>query len=489
MRTIRLLTAIIFAIFISTPYLSGAENTYPGAKDSSIGKNNLISMDFQDANLKTVLKVFSQQSGLNFIASQNVQERTVTVYFDNVKVDDALNYLMNANSLIYEQEPGTNIFLVKETGKSEIETITKIYELKYAQLSAPDKKGGGSGEKDPTKSASDSGGDKSGAADIVGIVKSILSKNGKIVADKRSNSLIIMDVPSQFPVIEDLLARLDIRTPQVRIKVEVLETTTKLIESLGVNWEDGIFGIYTGPSHNTIFPMNNGLGRNNSSGEGIKAPGLFDMTSTKSTITALINNSDTKILARPQVMTMNNETARIELSSKEKASKTTTTSAVGNSGSTTGDTYEEADTGVILEVTPQISKDGYVTMNLKPSVTELEVSRFTGPPPAFDTRTRSAETTVIIKDGETVVIGGLIKSNHSGSINKVPFFGDIPVLGAAFRYKAKENTDRELIIFITPTIVKDSSSVALGSISEREQEKPKAVREKEVNTVLDLFGG
>ena len=485
MKTIRILTAIMFAIFISAPYVSGAENTYAVAKDSTLGKNNLISMDFQDANLKTVLKIFSQQSGLNFIASQNIQERTVTVYFDNVKVQDALNNLMNANGLVYEQEPGTNIFIVKETGKPEIETITKIYELKYAQLSAPAKKSEASGEKDPTKNAADSEGSKSGAADIVAIVQSILSKNGKVIADKRSNSLIIMDVPSQFPIVEDLLARLDIRTPQVRIEVEVLETTTKLIESLGVNWEDGIFGIYTGPSHNTIFPMNNSLGRNNSSGEGIKTPGLFDMTSTKGTITALMNNTDTKILARPQVMTMNNETAKIELSSKEKASKTTTTSAVGTSGATTGDTYEEADTGVVLEVTPQISRDGYITMNLKPSFTELELSRFVN---AYDTRKRATETTVMIKDGETVVIGGLIKAKNEHGLKKVPFLGDIPFLGSAFRYKSKNDEDRELIIFITPTIVKDVS-YALGNVSEREQEKPKAVREKEVNSILDLFGG
>ncbi|MDP2910734.1 MAG: secretin N-terminal domain-containing protein [Candidatus Omnitrophota bacterium] len=488
MKTIRLITAIIFAIFISAPYVSGAANTYVGAKDSSLGKNNQISMDFQDANLKTVLKVFSQQSGLNFIASQNVQDRTVTVYFDNVKVEDALNYLMNANSLIYEQESGTNIFIVKETGKPEIETITKIYELKYAQLSAPAKKSAGSAEQDSTKASSGSEGGKSGEAEIISILQNILSKNGKVVADKRSNSLIIRDVPSQFPIIEDLLARLDVRTPQVRIKVEVLETTTKLIESLGINWADGIFGIYTGPVVNTIWPMNNNLGRNfpsGTSGEVIKTAGTFSMASTSGTITALINNSDTKILARPQVMTMNNETARIELSSKEKASKTTTTSAVGNSGSTTGDTYEEKDTGVILEVTPQISKDGYITMNLKPSFTELELSRFTN---AYDVHKRATETTVMIKDGETVVIGGLIKSKNEHGLKKVPFLGDIPILGAAFRYKTQNDQDRELIIFITPSIVKDIS-YALGNISEREQEKPKAVREKEVNTVLDLFGG
>ncbi|MDP2920857.1 MAG: type II and III secretion system protein, partial [Candidatus Omnitrophota bacterium] len=151
-----------------------------------------------------------------------------------------------------------------------------------------------------------------------------------------------------------------------------------------------------------------------------------------------------------------------------------------------GNTYQESDTGVVLEVTPQISKDGYVTMNLKPSVTELELSRFSG---AYDTHKRGTETTVMVKDGETVVIGGLIKAKHERGVKKVPFLGDIPIVGAAFRYKTRDDSDKELIVFITPIIVKDSSYAALGSISEREQESPKAVREKEINTVLDLFGG
>ncbi|MCX5693206.1 MAG: hypothetical protein NTX47_05955 [Candidatus Omnitrophica bacterium] len=479
MKTIRLLAAIMFAIFVSVPF-SFAADGYP--KDVSPGKGNLISMDLQNAKLDAVLKAFSQQSGLNFIANQDVvKDKTVTVYFDNVKVGDALNYIMSANNLIYEQEPGTNIFIVKETGKSGVETITKIYELKYAQLNAPAKNSTGSSEQ----------------AEIISVIKSILSKNttdkgvnAMIIADKRSNSLIITDVPSQFPIIENLLTRLDVRTPQVMIKVEVLETTTKAVENLGINWS-GTFGAYQGPIANTIWPMNNSLGRNYSSGSDgvvIKTAGSLSLSGFTATISALLNNTDTKILARPQVMAMNNETARIELSSKEKSAIINTVTSVGSgTGATTsGNTYDEKDTGVILEVTPQISKDGYVTMSLKPSVTELELSRFTG---AYDTHKRATETTVMVKDGETVVIGGLIKSKHEGGVKKVPFFGDIPVLGAAFRYKSKDDADRELIIFITPHIVKDTSSYALGSISEREQEKPKVIREKEVNSVLDLFGG
>jgi len=106
----------------------------------------------------------------------------------------------------------------------------------------------------------------------------------------------------------------------------------------------------------------------------------------------------------------------------------------------------------------------------------------------YDLSFRTAEVKVMVSDGETVVIGGLISKDKEESLRKVPFLGDIPFLGAAFRYKAKDEEDRELLIFITPHIVKEAT-YALGDISEREQEKPKAIREKKIRNVLDLLGG
>ena len=481
MKTIRIFIAIMFTIFASVPF-SFAADTY--TKSISPDKNNLISMDFQGANLKTVLKVFSQQSGLNFIASQNVQERTVTVYFENVKVEEALDYIMNANNLVYEQEPGTNIFIVKETGKPKVETITKIYELKYAQLNSLDK------DKDKDKSDKSESDKSKSDAGIESIIKGVLSENGKILADKRSNSLIITDVPSRFPIVENLLSRLDVRTAQVIIRAEILETSTSLVESLGIKWS-GDFGIYTGPTTNTIWPMNNSLGRNNSSGQGISSPGSFSLGTTSATISALLSSADTKTLARPQIMTLNNETAEIDINSNDTIETETSYDTVGNTAIPRikfirADKDERP--GITLTVTPTISKSDFITMVIEPKLITKTLSDFaTTDNKVFDLGFRTAKTTVMVKDGETVVIGGLIKTDNDGGLKKIPFFGDIPILGAAFRYKSKSNTDRELIIFITPNIIKDSY-YTVSNVSEREQEKPKAIREKEVNTVLDLFG-
>lgn len=472
MKIVRLITAFIFTFFVSYPSMA-TNGDYAVSTKAGPSPSNLVSMDFQDANLKTVLKIFSQQSGLNFVASQNVQDRTVTIYFDNVTVEDALNYIMNANNLIYEQEPGSNIFIVKESGRPSVETMTKIYELKYAQLSKP-----------PTEES-----EEEEDADIISVIEGVITESGKVIADKRSNSLIVTDVPSQFVIIEEVLARLDIRTPQVMIEAEILETTTTVADKLGISWS-GSFGVYTGPVHDTVWPLRGRFGKDSPDvGEGISATGDFDLSGTTATIRALLSDTDTRVLARPKVLTLNNETAKIELTAETAVASITTTSGA-EGASTTSTSAERIDTGITLEVTPQINKDGYITMHIEPSVIVPVLSTYfkSGDTTFVDPYKRSTDTTVRVKDGETIIIGGLISKEDSYGFSKVPFLGDIPLLGLAFRYKSSDEQDKELIIFLTPYIVKDTLS-PIEKISEREQERPKAVREKEIKTVLDMLGG
>ena len=471
MKIMRLFFAVVLTLFMSSPSIASDGNYgVPGKAGPAL--ENLVSMDFQDANLKTVLKVFSQQSGLNFVASQNVEDRTVTIYFDSVTIEDALNYIMSANSLVYEQDQGSNIFIVKESGKPAIETLTKIYELKYAQLSPPPTEEG-SEEKD---------------AEIVSVIRGLITESGKMVTDKRSNSVIITDVPSQFAVIEDVLARLDTRTQQVMIEAEIIETSTTVADKLGISWS-GAFGVLTGPNANTVWPLMGRFNKDSAIGEGINTTGTFDLSGMTATLRALLSDTDTRILARPKVLTLNNETAKIELTAETAVATVTTTTDTGSSTSTTSTGAERIDTGITLEVTPQINKDGYITMHIKPSVTVPVLSTYfkTGSAVFVDPQTRSTETTIMVKDGETVIIGGLISREDSYGFTKVPFLGDVPLLGIAFRYKSTDESDKELLIFITPRILKEHG-YTLANISEREQEKPKAIRDKKIKTVLDLFG-
>jgi len=476
-KILRLLTAVMFVLFTLSPAIA-IEVDYSIPAKARPSPESLVSMDFQDANLKTVLKIFSQQSGLNFVASENVKNRTVTIYFDNVSVGDALNHIMSANNLVYEQKPGSNIFIVKESGKPLIETLTKIYELKYAQLAPPptDEEGGEKEEKE---------------AEIVPVLRGVLSKNGNIVADKRSNSLIITDVPSQFAIVEQVLERLDVRTQQVMIEAEIIETTTAVADKLGLDWT-GTFGVYAGPTHNTLWPLRGNFSKDATAdiGEGFSATGSVNLSGMGATLNAILSDANTKILARPKVLTLNNETAIIELTAETAVASITTIASSEGVATEASNTAERIETGITLKVTPQINKDGYITMRIEPTVIVPVLSKFfqgSGTDAKFvDPQTRSAETTVMVKDGETVVIGGLISKNDTHSAEKVPFLGDIPILGAAFRYKETDEEDKELIIFITPRIAKEST-YALGNISEREQEKPEAVRKKKIKNILDLL--
>jgi len=471
-KTIRISIAILFALFIASPTIAvDGDYELPVKVDPS--PNNMISMDFQDANLKTILKIFSQQSGLNFVASQNVKDRTATIYFDNVSIEDALNHIMTANNLIYEQESGSDIFIVKESGKPAIETITKIYELKYAQLTTPSSDDEGTGE--ATKEA-----------EILAVIQGVISANGKVVADKRSNSLIITDVRSQFVIIEDVLSRLDTRTSQVMIEAEIIETTTTIADKLGISWgTSGTMAAYTGPVLSTRWPLKGAL----IDKDLISTNGSMSFSSMTATLKAILSDTDTRILARPKVLTLNNETALIELTAETAVASLTSSSGTEGSATTTT-SAERIDTGITLEVTPQINKDGYITMHIEPTVIVPVLSQFfsSGEQKYVDPQKRSTKTTVMVKDGETVVIGGLISREDSYVFNKVPFLGDVPLLGFAFRYKTKDEEDKELLIFITPHIMKETT-YSLGRISEREQERPQAVREKEVKGLLDLLGG
>ncbi|MBU1061910.1 MAG: hypothetical protein KJ952_04250, partial [Candidatus Omnitrophica bacterium] len=450
MKIFKLFTAIIFTLFISSPAIA-QDADYMLSREAGPKPGNVISMDFQNTNLKTVLKIFSQQSGLNFIASQGVQDRTVTIYFDSVTVKDALDHIMDANNLVYEQAPGSNIFIVKESIKPPIDMVTKVYELKYALVYSAAVSSGASTE-----------------SEVVTIVKNILSSQGKVVTDKRSNSLIITDVLDQFLIIEDVISRLDVKAPQVMIEAEIIQTKTTVADKLGINWS-GTFGAYSGPSHNTVWPLRGEFSKDSSLGEGLASTGSFSLGSMTATLKAILSDTDSKVLARPRVLTLNNETAEININSNDAIEKETVweTTEFGQR-STTDYTRADKDErpGVSLQVTPLINKDGYIKMTIAPRVITKTLSDLsTTDDIIYDLQFRTAKTTVMLKDGETVVIGGLISKNDDDTFNKIPFLGDIPLLGLAFRYKTADKVDQELLIFITPHIVKDTM-YSLGRISE-----------------------
>lgn len=467
-----------------------------------------ISMDLQDASLKDILKLFSQQSGLNFIASQAVQDRDVTLYLDKVPLKEAMDKLFSANNLSYELDKGANIFIVKDLGAPQVETVTRVFPLKYASVSGSSLKKELSSTLSSTGSSSTGGksdtatsvGSKtseataaSGGSDIASVIRQLLSPNGSLVEETRTNSLIITDIPSRIPVIERTLVALDVPIPQVLIEVEMLDVSKDAVDQIGVKFGQTpitMNTIWQGAAVPSKFPFGSFLNPGKSITDGLFGISTGAAGSPASTYKILVDflktRTDTKYLARPRILTLNNETAEIRITTNESIG------IMGGSSSTSANVTsksngdpERADTGVLLRVTPQVSLDtGDITLFLYPEVKEATVgSTLTSAGETYqfkDVETRSTKSTVRVKDGETVVLGGMIRNEYQMVTTKLPLLGDIPILGALFRHKElKKDKERELLVFITPRIVRETNN------TESAQAKNIGIPEREQRAVAD----
>ena len=490
-----------FFIFIISLYLfpAGGLNADSGLIPDT--PNKTVSMDFQDVSLKDILKAFSVQSGLNFIASEAVQDRKITLYLDKVPLDKAMDKLFKANNLSYDLDEEANIFMVKDWGKLQVETITRVFYLKYASvLSSPiEKEKASSFETDSSTSSSTAQSNSGrasagGSSGITRAVEKLLSSNGSVIEDFRTNSLIVTDTPNRMQVIAQVIASLDVSVPQVMLEVEMLDVSKNTVDKLGVNWPTTLASLNVVGSRNTAFPF-----FGNKAAQGIAsthfAASALTFIGATLTLDFLRTQSDTKILARPRIMTLNNETAEIKIVTNEAVGSLQ--SQTGTSQPLTTVSAERIETGVSLRVTPQINLDaGDITMFINPVVKDTTTSTLSV---SFkDPEERSTKSIVRVKDGETVIIGGLIRNEVTRQETKVPIFGDIPLIGRLFRHvggttsNPDKNRQRELLIFITPHIIKDTqvklAKTQKVALPEREQDTVSAVnREQKISASLDSF--
>ncbi|MDD4980857.1 MAG: secretin N-terminal domain-containing protein [Candidatus Omnitrophica bacterium] len=462
-----------------------------------------ISMDFQDASLKDILKILSIQSGLNFIASEAVQDRKITLFLDKVPLEGVMDKLFTANNLSYELDNKSNIFLVKDWGKPQTETITKVFYLKYATVSSSSLKAemsdqigssSSSGGTSSSSGSSSSGGSSSSSdgkwavEEDVGITKAVkknLSESGYVVEDYRTNSLIVTDLPSRIPVIDKVIASLDVPIPQVMLEVEMLDVSKASTEKLGLKFgQTPLTFVLTGAKRSTDFPFSSTVLPYAAAKQ--MTPGSMSFaTAYQVTLDFLKTQTDTKFLARPRLLTLNNETAEIKITTQEAVGEILTVSGESGNLSTTTEA-ERYETGVSLRVTPQINLEtGEITMFIVPAVAEATASGITSSSGVkfYNPETRTTKSIVCVKDNETVVLGGLIRNKRTQTITKLPFLGDLPFIGKLFTHKDVDpGQERELLVFITPHIVKDTS-IEFASVKKIEPLNLK--REQSIGSALN----
>jgi type II secretory pathway component GspD/PulD (secretin) len=434
------------------------------------GYSQKISMDFQNASLVDVLKIFSQQTKINLVSSEELAAKRITVFLDNVPVEQALEQVLRANNLTYELQPDSNIYVVKPITKTDSELLTRVYLLKYANVSTARISktlkiiyniGDSTNEVTESSSGGSGGGGSSGggggesSTGIMIAIKGILTAKGKIMEDPRTNSLTVTDIASNFRNIETAISKLDIAVPQVLIEVEMLEISKENADKIGIKYGETPL-TFTGAERSHIYPWDQNalLAKGYAFAEAEYRAGTISAAGMTAILQFLQTQTDTKNLARPRILTLSNQPAQIKISTNESVGVKQQTSSAQNIATSSSEA-ERVETGVFLTVTPQVnSVNNEITMAVVPKVITTRLSTVFNNNVFFkDPEERGSLSILRVTSGDTVVLGGLLREDRATITTKLPILGDIPFIGAAFRHKSDAIANRELIIFLTPHIL------------------------------------
>jgi len=483
------------------------------------GYDKTISLDLEGAHLVDVLKMLSQQSGMNFISTEAIRDRLLTLYLEDVPLREALDIIFKANHLAYDYYPDSNMFVIKEMGKPDLELKAKTYHLKYVRIDSSRMQKDidalieietGEGTDDQQDSGTGAEEEEEG---IKAAVESVLTEFGKVTVDPVTNSLTVVDVPSRFPMIDEVVSQLDVPLPIVMIEVEMLDVSKNTADLLGVEWPSTLAALdMTLNYRGTQFPFGGTKFANETVNSeytfsqtdptpgGITdavwsfnnfGPNVLTVVGTELALQFLRTQTDTRFLARPKIMTVANEAAVVNITTNETIGGSVTTV----SGTTT-QTFdpERTETGTSLRVTPQVDEaTGEITLFAEMVVREAKASSFSFSSGSLisgdlkDPEERRATAVVRLKQGQTLFMGGLIKTESTDIETKVPLLGDIPIIGRAFRHRDKQEEQRELMVFITPRLVKDGSVVSQTARGPVQREQLGSSRRKNVKLALDAF--
>ncbi|OGP86520.1 MAG: type II secretion system protein GspD [Deltaproteobacteria bacterium RBG_16_58_17] len=317
-------------------------------------------------------------------------------------------------------------------------------------------------------------------APAAAVKTAILSKDVNVLADKATNTLIITADRDDYKILEEVIQKLDVSRPMVYIESLIMEVSVNKAFNIGVEWR-GLREIDNADVKRVLGPGSTALGMGGFTGQsiipqvnpltgavtmpsglslgvigaGIKIGDLF-FPNIGAVLQAYQKDSDVSILSTPQLLTINNEEAEINVGKNVPYITRSDTSATVP-GQTFGSSYEYKDVGIILKITPNINEEQFVRLKIDQQVTKLaDVQTSTTP----TTLKRSAKTTVVIKDNETVVIGGMIDDSTSIETAQVPCLGDIPILGWLFKTMGRGREKTNLFVFITPHIIRNQAEAA-----------------------------
>lgn len=400
------ITLIIF-LFVSPIFASeGLQEPLKSVNTKEIAKDNLITININNAPIADVLRMLSDKRKINIVTGKEVAGN-VSVNLYNVSFDDALRAVLKINGYSYTKK-GDIIYIrgVEKKDEFPLETLNTETRLFRINHSNPEQ--------------------------VNSLVEKMLSSFGRTFLSKADYTIIVEDMPEYLVKIEKIIKSLDVPPNQVMIEARILEASINDDISFGIDWS---------VIDNTSTFKVTGFANSASGFTYIIDKNKFDLM-----LKALQDKSNLKTLAAPKILALDGKQSEMIIGSKLGYKVTTTINNVST------ESVQFLDVGTKLVLTPHIGNDGYIRMEIHPEVSDGEITL--GVPQA-----RTTETTIslIVKDGQTIVIGGLIKDRKENTISQIPLLGDIPYLGYFFRSNKIKKSKSEIIVIITPHIVKDSS--------------------------------
>jgi general secretion pathway protein D len=375
--------------------------------------NRPVTLQFRDAPTKMVFEVLSRQTGINFIFDKDVRsDGKTTIFVQDVPIEQAIDLVLGQNQLSRQVLSENMALIYPNTSAKQKDYQDQIVKTFYLNTAAP--------------------------KDVESLLKTVLDAKTMVV-NERANAIVMRDTPENVRMAEKLVASVDLAEPEVMLEVEVLEISRSRLQQLGITYPST--ATLSTPSNLVI----NDIAKQNGS--------TISVSPLSMTIDALKTTGVTNVLASPRIRARNKEKAKVLIGSRVPVI-TTAATASGNGGVISNTQVQYLDVGLTLDVEPTVYADSDVAIKVNLEVSSITNRVKVGDTIAYEIGTRNATTLLQLKDGETQILAGLIRESDTRSANKIPGFGDIPVIGRLFADHNTSQDKTEVVLSITPRIIR-----------------------------------
>jgi type IV pilus assembly protein PilQ len=412
-----------------------------------------VSVDFREAPIEDVIKSFAQQADIDIVKGPAVTGK-VTATLTDVPLDEAMETIFSVHGFGYTMTDSI-IRIVPRSELAQFMTkyVTKVYHIDYASM------------EEVTKA----------------ITPMLSTPGGKMASNPKTNDILITDTEDRVKALDEFIATMDREIPQILVEARIYDVSCSSSFDFGFDWSAGTFTLFdpdtglaiggrTEPFAGAAFSSS--IHQTEKAAFGLRLGILNEDVNVDVMLKAAKDDVKAKLLANPKILVLNDQEANIQIVQEIPYQELTQTSGGGNIGTT-----KFKNVGVTLKVMAHLTRDNKVRLDLSPTFSArtgsvpitmpggLTGAAITTQQPIVDTR--EATTQALISDGETVVIGGLRKRDVVQEISKVPFVGDIPVVGELFKFRGEKTVNSELVVFITPRVIakpelSDSEARKLG---------------------------